>query len=249
MTDTNLLTDAPTAAAGTDGPSRPPEVPEKFWDAARGEIRLEALLKSYRELERKLSRMVPAPGPEMSPEDRQRLLRSLGVPEAPDGYAVECPHGLFEPDPEINAKLHAAGLTPAQVQLVYDLAADRMMPMLGDLAADFQADRELERVVAHFGGEERWREVSRQLLAWGRKHLPPPALDALASSYDGILALHRMMTEAGEGRIDLPEGDGGDGGERDLQAMMRDPRYWRDRDPGYVAKVTDGYRRLFSSGS
>lgn len=249
MSETNLLTQpVPPAPSGSAG--KPAEVPEKFWDAERGEIRVAALLKSYLELERKLSGSIPAPGAEMGAEERQRLLRALGVPDGPDGYAVECPHGLFEPDPEINAKLHAAGLTPPQVQLVYDLAADRMMPMLGEMAAEFEAERELERVVAHFGGEERWREMSRQLLAWGRKHLPPAALEALSSSFDGILALHRMMTEEGGARIDLPEGEGpGDAGERELHAMMRDPRYWRDRDPAVIAKVTAGYRRLFPQGA
>ena len=45
----------------------------------------------------------------------------------------------------------------------------------------------------HFGGEDTWRETSRQLLAWGRKNLPPAALDGLTTSYDGVVALHRMM--------------------------------------------------------
>ena len=30
-----------------------------------------------------------------------------------------------------------------------------------------------------------------------------------------------------------------------LTRMMRDPRYWRDRDKDFVARVTDGYRRLY----
>ena len=33
--------------------------------------------------------------------------------------------------------------------------------------------------------------------------------------------------------------------EQDLQAMMRDPRYWRDRDPSFVAQVTDGFRKMY----
>ena len=41
---------------------RPAEVPEKFWDAAKGAVRVDALLKSYRELERRLSqRAGPTP--------------------------------------------------------------------------------------------------------------------------------------------------------------------------------------------
>jgi hypothetical protein len=26
--------------------------------------------------------------------------------------------------------------------------------------------------------------------------------------------------------------------------MMRDPRYWRSREPDFVKRVTDGFRRL-----
>jgi len=30
-----------------------------------------------------------------------------------------------------------------------------------------------------------------------------------------------------------------------LRELMRDPRYWRDRDPSLVAKVAAGFERLF----
>jgi hypothetical protein len=32
--------------------------------------------------------------------------------------------------------------------------------------------------------------------------------------------------------------------EENLRRMMRDPRYWRDRDPSFVAKITEGFQRL-----
>lgn len=32
--------------------------------------------------------------------------------------------------------------------------------------------------------------------------------------------------------------------EASLRAMMRDPRYWRDRDPEWIRRVSDGFRRL-----
>jgi hypothetical protein len=35
------------------------------------------------------------------------------------------------------------------------------------------------------------------------------------------------------------------GNEEDLHKMMRDPRYWRDRDPALLAKVTEGFRQLY----
>lgn len=33
--------------------------------------------------------------------------------------------------------------------------------------------------------------------------------------------------------------------EQGLSQLMRDPRYWRDRDPEIVQRVTDGFRRLY----
>jgi hypothetical protein len=61
--------DAATVPGGAPGSAaRPPEVPEKFWDAEAGRVRLDSLLKSYRELERKLSQRLSRPGPE-APED------------------------------------------------------------------------------------------------------------------------------------------------------------------------------------
>jgi hypothetical protein len=61
------------------------------------------------------------------------------------------------------------------------------------LAAEFQADREIERLVKDFGGPEQWRETSRQLLSYGRKNLPPQVLEGLSGSYDGVMALYSMM--------------------------------------------------------
>ena len=33
--------------------------------------------------------------------------------------------------------------------------------------------------------------------------------------------------------------------EAELRRTMRDPRYWRDRDPAVVGKIGDGFRKLF----
>ena len=67
---------------------RPDEVPEKFWDAERGAIRVEALLKSYRELERKLSARFAPPGADAPEEERLRFRRAMGVPDTADGLVV-----------------------------------------------------------------------------------------------------------------------------------------------------------------
>ena len=215
-------------------PQRPPFIPEEFWEDETGEVRLEALAQAYQALADRLSQSQ--------------------APASPDDYAITAGHPLLASDPDLNATLHEAGFSPQQAQLVYDLAAERVLPVIETLASEFEADRQLVRLVDHFGGEERWQEVSRQLLSWGKANLPPEVLHALSTTYEGVLALHRMM-DGGETagleadappdfRSPTPAAMGGMD-EDGLKSLMRDPRYWRDRDPVVMRRVTDGFRRLY----
>lgn len=219
------------------------EVPEKFRDSKTGKVNLDALITSYRELERKLSTMIPPPDTD---EDRARVLNLLGVPDSPDEYEIDVSHGLFDIDRDMNCRLHAKGFTCDQAQEVYNLAAEKMVPMIMEIARDLQADREVERLVAAFGGPEQWREVSRQLLAFGRKNLPPDVLDNLSSSYEGVMALYRLMQGQEPGLSLRGDAEAAGESEGDLQSLMRDPRYWRQKDPAFVAKVTEGFRRMYA---
>lgn len=200
-------------------------IPDKFKDPSTGELKVESLLTSYSELEKRLS-------------------KTPSAPKSPDDYCVNCDHGYFGVDKDLNQKLHAKGFTNEQVQTVYDLAAEKMVPLVFQIAADYNAEREVEKLVKHFGGEEQWREVSRQLLAFGQKALPADVLETLSSSYEGVLSLHRMM-KGEEPGLSRAEPAGNKQGELELQSMMRDPKYWRDQDPSFVAKVTEGFQKLY----
>jgi hypothetical protein len=224
--------------------SRPADVPEKFWDEEAGSVRLDALLKSYRELEKRLSRMITLPGEDADEEERFRFFRALGVPETAEAYAIESRHPLVTADPDVNARLHKAGFTPAQVQLVYDLAAERLLPLIAEAAQMFEAERELDRLRAHFGSDERWQRAAKQLSAWGRANLPPAVFEALSATASGVLALQTMMEKGEPALISKGEPEG-TVSEDELRTMMRDPRYWRKRDPDFVARVSEGFRRLF----
>lgn len=246
----NLLTEEREDKIAREGEAqsqtgKPANLPEKFWDAQSGAIRVDALIASYLELERKLSTMMPSPE---TPEGRSRALKAMGVPDSADDYILNLSHGLFEADSSINRRLHALGFTQEQVQAVYDLAAEKMVPMIVEIADEFKADREIERLIAAFGGAEKWSEISRQLLNYGRKNLPDDVLTSLASSFEGVMALYRMMQGGGEpGMARADEPANGANGERELQTMMRDPKYWRDRDPAFIEKVSEGFRRLYQS--
>lgn len=202
------------------------DIPEKFKDPQSGAVRVEAMAQSYKELERKLSQM-PSP------------------PKSHEEYCVDCSHGLFTPDAAVNKRLHEKGFTQDQVQEVYNLAAEKLLPMMMEIAADYKADREVEKLIAHFGGAENWQSISRQLLAYGQKSLPEDVLDNLTSSYEGVLALYRMMKGEepilSRGQSSAPDSVG----ENDLASMMRDPRYWKQKDPAFIAKVTQGFQTLY----
>ena len=79
----DLLETALADDAAPQKGARPEDVPEKFWDAETGRIRVEALVKSYRELERRLSRRLAPPGPEAPEEERARHRRALRRRDGP----------------------------------------------------------------------------------------------------------------------------------------------------------------------
>lgn len=240
----DLLQAPPSPAPGAK--ARPGDVPEKFWDGEAGALRVDALLKSYRELERRLSQRAAPPAQDATPEDLLRFRQSMGIPETPETYDIKEPHELCCADKEVNRRLHAANFSNDQAQLVYDLAAERLVPLIAEAAVHFEADRQRERLAAHFGGDERFRQVAAQLSAWGRTKLPGPVYEALASTSEGVLALEQMMRKD-EPALSRDSGPPASEGESELRAMMRDPRYWRQREPEFVRRVTEGFRRLVNN--
>jgi len=207
---------------------KPDEVPDKFWDNESGQIRTDALVKSYRELERKLGSTV-----------------YREPPADPDDYNIQISNDFITSDPDINKRLHAAGFSEDQVQVVYDLAGEHLVPMIGDLASVFEAEQQTERLVNHFGGQEKWNVTARQIDTWARSQLPSHVMEALASTYEGVLAMHQMMTNAEPGLIKKGETGSDALSVDDLKKLMKDPGYWRDQNPTVVEKVRQGFRTLY----
>lgn len=224
---------------------RPDAIPAKFLDAATGQIRVDALLKAYRELERRASSMVRLPGPQAAADEIAAFHRALGIPESHEQYQIAAKHPSLGSDPAVNQRLHQAGFTQAQAQMVYDLAHECLMPMAEHLARHHAGESQVEQLKQHFGGDARWQESARQIKAWGKANLPKAAYDALAATADGVKTMHRMMAseEPSMGALPPPGEEGHS--EEQLKKMINDPRYWKTRDPAFIAKVTDGFRKLY----
>jgi len=242
--------EAPEAAARPDG------VPAKFWDPEAGQLRTDALLKSYLELERRLgAEPAPATGAdagaadgaeaaEPSLDDAVEDAALPDIPADPDGYEIATETELVAPDPEVNKRLHQAGFTQDQAQLVYKLAEDYLLPAVSEAYGEVFVQQELGRLEQVFGGPDGWQSTAEQLRTWGKANLEGEVYDTLASSYDGVMAMHQMM-QAREPRVVHADAPALPADEGQLRRMMQDPRYWRDRDPAFVGEVTRGFERLF----
>ncbi|NVK19313.1 MAG: hypothetical protein HWE30_11505 [Methylocystaceae bacterium] len=207
----------------------PSYLPKKFWDQDKKQPRLEAMAQSYRDMERKVGAGM-----------------HKAVPAHYSEYIVKCNSDLFGVDDRVNERLHTAGFTQEQVQLVYDLAHEALEPLVAEIAAGLHSHQQIDRLCEKFGGEERWLETARQLRTWGEQKFGPQALEAMGSSYDGVMTLYEMMTKGeGEPGMGQFEETGGVRNENDVRRLMRDPKYWRDRDPATVERVRQGFRRLY----
>ena len=239
---------SPDTADSSGEGARPDGIPAKFWDAATGQVRVDALMRAYRDLERRASSMVRVPGTQAAADEVSAFRRALGVPDSHEQYQIAAKHPSLASDPGLNQRLHQAGFTQAQAQLLYDLAHERLLPLMEHLAESHDQASQIEHLKRHFGGDAQWQESARQIKAWGKANLPKAAFDALAATADGIKTMHRLMqSEEPSLGAALPVSEDGRT-EEQLKKMINDPRYWKAKDPAFIAKVSEGFRKLYGDG-
>lgn len=218
-------------------------IPEKF--KQNGDLNVPALLQSYRELEKKIGSMVSVPKEDASDEERRSFYRAIGVPETVEAYQIQPKSDLLESDAEVNQRLFELGFTNKQAQAVYDLAAEKILPVIQDLARDYEADKQKQALINYFGGSDRWNEVSEQISTWAAGHVEPEILEALSTTYEGVLALYKMM-QSGEPVLKHSAQEADEIlDEEGLKRLMMSPKYWREQDPATLKKVSDGFKRLY----
>ncbi len=230
-----------------DNDKRPEFIPVKFWNKQKGEILVENLAKSYAEMERRFSSQSNLKDRNGDDEILKTHINSINMPKTADEYEIDIASEFLNNDPHINKLLHDANFNQDQAQLVYDLAAVEIMPMIQRISDKLESETANAKLESHFGGNEKWHEISQQIRKWGENNLPNDAYDALSASVDGIKAMHKMMGQGDEpsllggGNIDeIPTEDS-------LRQLMNDKRYWRERDPKIIQQVSEGFKRLYPS--
>lgn len=222
------------------------DVPEKFRDE-NGNLKTESLLQSYLALEKRLSNTIQKPSENASDDEKNAFFKALGRPETPEAYQINISHQLLDIDPEVNKELYELGFTNAQAQEVYDLAARKVLPVIEEMAAEYETAHQHDLLVSHFGSEEKWGEVSSQILTWAEQNIAAPLLEVLSTSYDGIMALYHMM-QNNEPCLLKGKNESDDAlDEEGLKKLMMDPKYWKEQNPTLLKKVADGFARLYPS--
>ena len=210
--------------------NKTPNVPDKFWDEEKQAIKIDELLEDYNSLVARDTNLV---------ENNNR-----NMPENYEAYEINIPHPLLERDDDVLKRFYEKGFTNDQAQFVYDLANERVIPYLNDMAGEFESEKQREELISFFGGEERFNEASRSISNWAKQNLRAEVYDALAVTADGVIALYKMMS-SNEPGISKERDVSEELSEDKLKQMMQDPKYWRERNKEYVAKVANGFKKLY----
>ena len=225
----NLLEASAYAQNGSYS-EKPQGLPEKFWDQSSGKVKLEELIAAYNDLALRDDNLI------------ETNLRNM--PQDYTQYHITSPSPVLEVDEDLMKRFYEKGFTNDQAQFVYDLAGERVLPVLDEMAVNFEAERQLEKLARHFGGRDKFNEVSRSLSNWAKQNVNKEVYDALGSTSEGVLALYNMMRSS-EPLLNKEGGEIENISEASLRKMMEDPRYWRDKDSAYVAKITKGFEKLY----
>jgi hypothetical protein len=222
----------------------PEYIPEKFWDTERNEIKVEELGASYKALEQKLGMRTEDLVKQVQ-EDYENQRKS-SVPESYEVRLPEVPEDVeitVDPEQELVKSWQQICRDNGLSQEVFDQGVAAFVNN------EIAGLPNLQEEMAKLGDNARERIEAADL--WSKKYLSTDSYDAianLASTAEGVKALEEIMSLSRSKPlpntntvIDV-ELD-----ERDLQSMMKDPRYWKEgmKDPAYIAKVTNLYQKKY----
>lgn len=97
-----------------------------------------------------------------------------------------------------------------------------------------------------FNGNQKVQAIASGLQALGPEELAE--LDRIITPRAAVLLAKAFGPEFADLLGPLTENDDPAekaAAEEELRALMRDPRYWRDRDPAVLNRVSEGFKRLY----
>jgi hypothetical protein len=224
------------APAAPDASGRPEWIPEKYWDPAAKQARVEDLGKAYVSLEAKLGKG----------KDAWESERVAKRPEAADKYEL----AIDGFSPEFLAQ-HP--LTPVVREIAFEGGLDQeafkglASRVVGALAA---AAPKPEEEFAKLGENASVRVAAAEQFVTATFSDPAEreALALVATTAAGVKVIEKLAQLA-KGQpltqVDpvIPAGGAARKTRQEIDRMMQDPKYWnpRQRDEGWVKEVTEWF--------
>ena len=220
-------TESAKPAPVPDGKQRPEGVPEKFWDAEKGEVRTEALLKSYSELEKGRSTKdvldgetkpseVPTPAP--APAEGSNPVESARAEYAKDGKLSDA---TFEALSKVGISKDVVN-SYIQNQIV---AQEAHVSSLKNHAGGAEQYQSMVTWAGQSGNMSEEQIGTFNRLIGGTKEQAMMAIDALKSRYHSAVGKAPNLLK---GSASVPSSQGY-ASQAEMIADMSDPRYKVDR--------------------
>lgn len=249
--DENLENEGDRQGGDEEKAVRPDYVPENFWDADKGAVRLEDFGKSYSELRKKLSTRT---------DDLEKKIREEldgQKPKTPEAYEFTLPKDSnFEPDESFKVidVDHPAAKKAVDFAKARGLSQDDFSQMVGIFVEAMSGDapaQDFEGEMKKLG--EKAPERVERIVNWFDGNLSKESAAALkdtALSARVVLALEEVIgRSAGMANFVVEETAQGSEvlTEAKLGEMMADPAYYEDSDKGRALqkKVQEGFAKLY----
>lgn len=217
--------------------SRPDFVPEKFWNAKSGEVRMEDAFKSYSEIEKK--------GRERSDTMRKSIIdemsseQSANVPH--DGYEARIPESMqeyFGEDSEFQFNENDPLLN-----FWADFASEAGLDQEGFdkgveayLQANMSNQPDMETEFGRLG--ENGKERAGHVGSWAKQNFSEEtynALESFATNAEAVVALEEIMALAGEPKFaPFMKDTGSHATMMDAQQLQRTEAYWNENHPDHM---------------
>jgi len=222
--------DPKLAGEGDTPKERPENIPEKFWDAEKGEVNVDAMAKSYAELEKSRSKGEPNEAGE------QEAAKEAVEPAGLDMSALQAEY-------DTNGEL-----TEDSLKALSEVGITKEMVDQFIAGAEAQATAMQAELLEGVGGDIK---VYDEMIAWAGESLSDKEVDDfnkvlesgnVAAIKAAVTNLHGKYTDANGNEPGRQlSGKGGDGGTSvyestaDLMKDMQNPEY--AKNPAFRAKV------------
>jgi len=223
---------------------KPEYVPEKFWNKDLNEVNVEELSASYNSLEKKLG----ARTDELSKQVREDIEKEKRA-KVPEKYEITKPELEEGVDVDINADMPLLqwwqktakdnGLTQEQ----FDDGIKAFINNEVDGLPSLESEKEIlgENATARIEAAELWSKKNLSTEAY-------ETMSRIANTANGVKLVEEIMKLNKDAPIPTTEtAIEAAPSLNDLRSMMQDKRYWLDKDPAYIEKVSNLYEKYYGN--